>query len=207
MKQYSEYTIEYVNDICKVLNDSGVLMDSSTKQSFEPENLETLTIFLQSYVVSRIDIFTLLNDRGLVNRGRCPYTGQRIDSTFPKWTYANTRSVFVSQEGFLLMQKEADEDFEKVMGRPAPKRIQPPQEKSSGCYIATVCYGNEFAPEVLSLKKFRDVRLSKSSFGRLFIKFYYLLSPKIAKKLEGKTTINNFIRKYFLDVIVRNIRK
>ncbi len=160
MKDYSDYTKEYVQDICDALNEAQIFMDKNTQQKFEPSNFETLTAFLHNYVVIPMSINAFLNDKGLVNRGRCPYTGQRIDNSFPKWTYMNNRSIFTSHEGYSTMLKEDDEEYEKIMGHPAPKK------KTGGCYIATVCYGNELAPEVLTLKTYRDEVLSKTFFGK-----------------------------------------
>ncbi len=206
MKYYSEFTKVYVQDICDALNSVGILMsDRTIKKPFAPENFETLTSLLQDYVVTSLDIYTFLNNKGLVNRGKCPYTGQSIDKNAPSWTYMNSRSVYLSREGHKIMQKEDDENFEKVMGVPYQPK-QNTSNKSSGCYIATACYGNEFAPEVISLKEFRDNVLSKNIFGRLFIKTYYFLSPTIADKLKNMKHLNSFIRKNILDVIVKKIR-
>ncbi len=206
MKYYSDYTKQYVSDICDALNDAEIYKmlhkhDQQADRPFAPENFETLTDFLQNYVVIPMQIFSYLNDKGLVNKGKCPYTGQRIDTTFPKWSYMNTRSVYVSHEGAKIMKKEFEDDFEKVMGEPAP------QIKSGGCYIATVCYGSEFAKEVIILKSYRDEVLSKSMTGRVFIQIYYLLSPMVAKLLQNKISINTFVRTKILDKIIYKIKK
>lgn len=204
MKYYSEFTTEYVNDICNELKSKGVLADKFEQKPFEPESFETLTNFLQNHIVRSLDIFTYLDNLGLVNRGRCPYTGQRIDETFPSWSFMNNRRVYVSHEGYEIMQKEDAEEYEKIMGHPKPQRSA--SSGKSGCYIATACYGNEFAPEVLYLKLFRDNVLAKNYFGRLFIKTYYLISPPIAEKLKNKEKINSFIRNRILSKIVKRIK-
>lgn len=196
MKYYSDYTQQYVQDICDAINAD---IKEVNQKPLSPESFETLTYFLQHYVVMPYGIFTFLDSRGLVNRGRCPYTGQYIDSSSPKWTYMGSRSVYVSRKGHRIMKKEDDEDFKRVMGHP------PPKKQSDGCYIATVCYGNEFSPEVLALKKYRDTILSKQWYGRLFIHAYYLLSPWIAKKLKNKSALNSFIRRIILDRIVQKL--
>jgi hypothetical protein len=208
MKYYSEYTIKYVQDICDAFNDGGLIWGKNPAnqiKKFSPEMFDTLTEFLQDYVIWSLDLFTFLNSQGLINRGRCPYTGQSIDNSFPKWTFMRTRSIYVSHEGLIIMQKEADEKYEKNTGMPAPKRSQ--QRQSNGCYIATVCYGDEFAPEVITLKKYRDKILSKSFIGKTFIKFYYLVSPTISRHLQNKRSINNYLRKNILDRIVNKINK
>jgi hypothetical protein len=65
----------------------------------------------------------------------------------------------------------------------------------SGCYIATMAYGNYDHPQVLILRKFRDNVLDKSVFGKWFIKTYYHYSPKLVEKLKNKNAINAIIRK------------
>ena len=204
MKYYSEFTTEYVNDICRELSAKGVIADKFENKPFEPESFETLTNFLQNHIVRSLDIFTYLDNLGLVNRGKCPYTGQRIDESFPSWSFMNNRRVYVSHEGYAIMQKEDEEEYEKIMGHPKPQKSA--SSGKSGCYIATACYGNEFAPEVLHLKLFRDNILAKNYFGRLFIKIYYLVSPPIEKKIKNKEKLNSFIRNQILNKIVKRIQ-
>lgn len=206
MKYHSEFNKEYVNDICVEMQKKGVLASKIENLSFEPQNFPTFTKLLQENVVMSQSIFTYLDDLGLVNRGRCPYTGQKIDNSFPSWSFQNNRRVYVSHEGYKIMQKEDDEEYERIMGTPAPTRQTNGSNKSSGCYIATACYGNEFAPEVIALKIYRDETLSKSILGRLFIKTYYFLSPPIADKLKNRTKLNKFIRENILNKIVNKIR-
>ena len=67
--------------------------------------------------------------------------------------------------------------------------------KKEGCYIATAVYGSYDAPEVMTLRRFRDDTLKKTFLGRLFIRAYYTLSPPIAKKLKNAHKINGFVRR------------
>jgi hypothetical protein len=66
---------------------------------------------------------------------------------------------------------------------------------SGGCYIATMAYGSYDHPQVLELRKFRDEILNKTIAGRLFIKTYYFISPKLVVILKNKKTINKIIKK------------
>ena len=66
---------------------------------------------------------------------------------------------------------------------------------TDGCYIATMAYGSYEHPQVLELRKFRDEILQKNITGRLFIKAYYFISPKLVRILKNKKIINNLIRK------------
>ena len=57
---------------------------------------------------------------------------------------------------------------------------------NQGCYIATCVYGSYDCPQVWTLRRFRDYSLSKTFFGRTFIRLYYAVSPTIVKWF-GKT--------------------
>jgi len=120
MKYYSDYTKEYVQDICNALN-SGGFMDM-LKEEFDPANFETLTELLHGYVVYRNSIYDFLSYKGLVNRGKCPYTGQLIDRNSPNYTYGvNSKlTIYLSPQGLKIMQREQSENFEKLFGRPMP---------------------------------------------------------------------------------------
>lgn len=76
---------------------------------------------------------------------------------------------------------------------------------SGGCYIATMAYGSYEHPQVLELRKFRDNTLSKSSFGRCFIKTYYKYSPKLVEHLKDKPLVNQSI-KSVLNTLIRIIK-
>ncbi len=67
--------------------------------------------------------------------------------------------------------------------------------KSGACYIATMAYGNYDHPQVMVLRKFRDEVLTKSQFGKWFIKTYYHYSPKMVAKMKNKKVLNTLIRK------------
>ncbi len=52
--------------------------------------------------------------------------------------------------------------------------------KKSMCFVANAACGDPFAPEVIALSAFRDDVLMPSRLGRLFVSFYYAVSPPIA---------------------------
>lgn len=66
---------------------------------------------------------------------------------------------------------------------------------SSGCYIATMAYGDYDHPQVMILRQFRDEVLDKSALGKWFIKTYYHYSPKLVERLKNQKTVNIIIRK------------
>lgn len=50
-----------------------------------------------------------------------------------------------------------------------------------GCYIATAIYGSYDCPEVWTLRRYRDYTLAETWHGRLFIRFYYAISPYLVR--------------------------
>ena len=63
------------------------------------------------------------------------------------------------------------------------KRIGSPKGMAC-CFIATAAYGSPLDDKVQILCKFRDTYLLKNILGRIFIKFYYSISPKIAEYIS-----------------------
>ena len=86
------------------------------------------------------------------------------------------------------------------------ENIQRAKQESSGCYVATACYGSYDCTQVLTFRQYRDEFLSQTLAGRMFIKTYYALSPSFAKWLENKHRINAFIRENFLELIYKFLK-
>ena len=70
-----------------------------------------------------------------------------------------------------------------------------------GCYIATCVYGSYDCPQVWVLRRFRDQYLQKALLGRLFIRSYYFISPKLVSVFGNEAWFHNASKKV-LDRIV-----
>ena len=77
---------------------------------------------------------------------------------------------------------------------------------NSGCYLATMAYGDYDHPQVLELRRFRDEVLLKSKLGTYCVDFYYWISPKMVEVLTNKKKINSTIRG-ILNLIIKIIKK
>lgn len=77
---------------------------------------------------------------------------------------------------------------------------------NEGCYIATCVYGSYDCPEVLVLRKFRDTILKRSRAGRMFIRIYYAVSPKLVRWFGRTEWFCGFWRG-FLDKMIAGIKK
>ena len=86
-----------------------------------------------------------------------------------------------------------------------PDRMQHGSSGSGGCYIATCVYGSYDAPEVLTLRRFRDEVLQENVLGRAFIRCYYAVSPHLVKHFGQRTWFRNFWKKR-LDKMVERLR-
>jgi len=74
------------------------------------------------------------------------------------------------------------------------------------CYIATACYNDYNAPEVLVFREFRDKYLLKNAFGSSFVKIYYKYSPYLANKLKKHMLINRLVKMIILDKIYKLLK-
>jgi hypothetical protein len=64
----------------------------------------------------------------------------------------------------------------------------------SGCFIATAAFGSYQAPEVILLQKFRDRILLTNAPGRVFVEYYYRLSPSLAGVISQYDTLRRATR-------------
>lgn len=108
---------------------------------------------------------------------------------------------FNKQDGRDEFVKKLDNYAEKIK-KYEPSYVRPKGEHESGaCYIATCVYGSYDCPEVWTLRRFRDNTLDKTWYGRLFIKFYYTISPKVVRlfgeanwfKVFWKSNLNKIV--------------
>jgi hypothetical protein len=78
------------------------------------------------------------------------------------------------------------EAFQNSAKNPSVVRnfLQTATDGKGRCFIATAAFQYE-SQEVLILKKYRDQVLNQSAPGRIFIQFYYAVSPTIAKVLDS----------------------
>ena len=67
-----------------------------------------------------------------------------------------------------------------------------------GCFVATATMGDYNHPVVLDLRVFRDETLSKSLFGKLFIKFYYAFGPYPAAIIAKSSKLRELSLKYII---------
>jgi hypothetical protein len=104
-----------------------------------------------------------------------------------------------------IIERKKAEEADREAKRKAEEEAE--RKRNSGCFVATACYGNYDAPEVLVLRQFRDDTLLKNSFGEAFVNFYYSVSPFFAKLLSKSDVLKKSVRRYFLEPIVNKLQR
>lgn len=74
---------------------------------------------------------------------------------------------------------------------------------SGGCFIATAVYGSAYANEVIILKEFRDKRLLNYRFGKIFVRFYYFISPPIANQISKSSSLRTFTKSTLIIPLIK----
>ena len=65
---------------------------------------------------------------------------------------------------------------------------------SKACFVATACFESPDDTKVIILRKYRDMVLRKSHFGRICIFWYYKFSPPFARLLSANKLLRIVIR-------------
>jgi hypothetical protein len=91
--------------------------------------------------------------------------------------------------------------FKSVLSQEA----KTPVKESSSCFIATACYKDLYAPELIAFRSYRDNVLNRRILGSLLVKLYYKTSPLIYKQLYRSPKMSRTV-KIILDKIYRRIQ-
>jgi len=72
----------------------------------------------------------------------------------------------------------------------------------ANCFIATAAYGSSLDQHVNRLREFKNKILVPTWVGRKFVKFYYKISPPIAKMVAQNEILKSFVRVFLWPVIL-----
>lgn len=70
-----------------------------------------------------------------------------------------------------------------------------------GCFIATAAYGSAMAPDVDTLRHFRDGYLLTNAPGRKFTELYYRYSPPLADSIRKSESLKRWVRASLIPLV------
>ncbi len=80
-------------------------------------------------------------------------------------------------------------------------------KNGAACFVATSAFCSPNDPTVILLREFRDIKLSKTSLGKRFIKWYYTNGPKLATFLDNKSYFKPFVRQILRLIALLVVKK
>lgn len=90
-------------------------------------------------------------------------------SESPEQTDADPqRTTLEDDPPFAEENEEEDEDQDAALA-------------GGGCFVATAAYGDRLHPDVMALRRYRDLVMSRSAFGRVLIRAYWIIGPQLAR--------------------------
>jgi len=108
----------------------------------------------------------------------------------------NVHTLYISDitENGIVFSDSADEMYinKDLKNNSIPETMI---ENKGGCYIATCVYGSYDCPQVWTLRRFRDYTLNNTWYGRVFIKYYYAVSPTLVRWFGNKRWFRSFWKK------------
>lgn len=130
---------------------------------------------------------------------------RQCDSLAPRANFYNQQLTIDYAERLRALEVIGD-NLERYFDRSTNPLTQTPPKPSGGCYIATAVYGSYDAPAVLVLRRFRDQRLLRTMLGRVIVRAYYTISPRLAHHFVSARWLNKKTR-WLLDRIVAHLIK
>jgi hypothetical protein len=76
-----------------------------------------------------------------------------------------------------------------------------PSLPNAGCFIATAAYDSSSAPQVRTLRDFRDQYLLTNAAGEAFVRWYYRHSPGAAQFLNERPALKPLVRAALLPMV------
>jgi hypothetical protein len=161
-------------------------------------------------------------------RGESKYEGYLIELFFDKETFGKQMLIFSQGDDVIIKAKPKSASFSydyshfkfdlvsiEKLGTTIQSRAEAEnkakqllaEKKDKGCFIATACYGDFNAPEVVLLRNYRDTHLLQSFFGKILVHFYYIFSPFFASLIIKSDLLKKSIRHYILKPIITKLQE
>lgn len=105
----------WMTDICDALNDLGLEMPKEKGGGkWSVDRFENSIQLMKDHVTYDLGIYTYLESKGLINRGKCPITGETIGKEFCYQIFG--RKVYISGEGIIIAKEWDKQQHRKIHG-------------------------------------------------------------------------------------------
>jgi hypothetical protein len=157
---------------------------ASIKLAWDPSP-EPLVTGYRLYYGRSSGVYTVVFDAG----NRTDYTVTGLDAgltyyfTATAYTGAGDESIFSNETAYTIPGAS-----------PAPTPSGASSGGGGGCFIATAAFGSGLAPEVLTLREFRDRYLLTNGPGQAFVEWYYRVSPPAAAFIAEHESLKTAVR-------------
>ena len=174
---------------------ASFLMSFESLPLYNPKKTKEILLELEKYEDDELpDEYFLVMGAQCIKGEMFPYDNKKIESIYKVLYDRGDKKAVEHLEG--LAKAFGRKNSESSSGKQTSSST-----KKSGCYIATSVYGSYDCPEVWVLRRFRDYKLGRNIFGRMFIRAYYAISPTLVKWF-GKSKWFKRIWKNKLDKMV-----
>lgn len=186
IKEYAASTGASINAVISVMAQLGIPADTIDRQN-------GLMKFVLSQSRSQIRITAQVFEASL------GVTRVMISEIVYNQDFTSQSPFSSALEEYFLMKYHAPKIFaeiDKILGEGKPVAVT----GSGFCFVATAVYGDYCHPNVIILRVFRDVILSRSLIGRLFVGAYYKVGPSLAFVPQNSKIAKKLLRR-FMDLI------
>ncbi|MFZ3223132.1 MAG: CFI-box-CTERM domain-containing protein [Rugosibacter sp.] len=117
------------------------------------------------------------------------YVYYRINLEIQDQFGCNADSMGLDRQTTKMLTHTAKANLTKMM------RGEPSGSGSKSCFVATACFGSPDTEIVVTLRRYRESVLKKSTVGRFSIYWYYKLSPPIANFIANHSYIKEIVQR------------
>jgi len=163
--------------------------------AWDPNPEQTVSGYRVYYGTSSYNYSSVIN---VGNRTDCTITGLLSGVTYfiAATAYSNSTGDESNFSGEIVYRVPGESPSPSPSGS---------SSGGSGCFVATAAFGSYLAPEVVTLRDFRDRYLLTNGPGQAFVDWYYRVSPPAAAFIAEHESLKSAVR-WGLTLVVCSVK-